>query len=206
VRLLVASNNRWVVPAGLEERRFVVIDVSTEKMQKHKYFSAIYTQMENGGYEALLHYLQHYDLESKGKDYLRKIPQTEALIEMKHYSMSSVQKFWFDKLEAGAIKETDDSWPEEIPYGNLYEEFCKHSNRAGTRARGALTQFAMEMKHLLPKFKIAKRQMSVGGIKKQVKCYELPSLEKCRKHFDMIMHTKNAWEDECAISTSTDNE
>lgn len=204
-RLIIASNNRWIVPAGLEERRFVVIDVSARKMQNHKYFGAMCNQMENGGREALLHYLQNYDLKSLGKDFLREIPLTDALIEMKHYSMSPVQKFWFDKLEAGSIKETDDCWPEVVPLGDLYEEFCKHSNRAGTRTRGALTQFGMEMRYLLPRLKITKPQLSVGGVKKQVKCYELPSLDECREHFDMIMHTENKWEEECAITT-TDNE
>ncbi len=203
VRLVIASNNRWVVPAGLEERRFVVIDVSNKKMQNHKYFSAIYEQMENGGKEALLYYLKNYDLRGIN---LRKIPQTEALAEMKHYSMSPVEKFWFDKLSAGAIKETDDYWSDCIPFGDLYDEYCKHSNRSGNRYRGALTQFAGEIRHLLPFVKISKRQIRVDGlgVKKQVKCYELPILEKCRKHFDMIMQTSNVWDDECAITTITD--
>ena len=40
--------------AGLEERRFNVLDVSDAKMQDHEYFKAIVDQMHNGGIEAML--------------------------------------------------------------------------------------------------------------------------------------------------------
>ncbi len=57
VRVFVTSNSDWVVPAGLEERRFCVIDVAESHMQDKAYFSAIMDQMNNGGYEALLQHL-----------------------------------------------------------------------------------------------------------------------------------------------------
>ena len=41
IRLIIATNNKWVVPAGLEERRFCVLDVSDKHMQDRKYFGPI---------------------------------------------------------------------------------------------------------------------------------------------------------------------
>jgi len=41
INLIIASNNEWVVPAGLEERRFYVTDVSSAKIQNHEYFKAL---------------------------------------------------------------------------------------------------------------------------------------------------------------------
>ena len=41
IRLMISSNHDWVVPAGLEERRFFVVDVSEARMQDQKYFVAI---------------------------------------------------------------------------------------------------------------------------------------------------------------------
>ena len=55
IHLLVASNHEWVVPAGLEERRFFMVGVGEARLQDHEYFGKIIKQMDNGGREALLH-------------------------------------------------------------------------------------------------------------------------------------------------------
>ena len=49
IRLMVASNNDWVIPAGPEERRFCVLDVSDRHTQDHEYFKPLFDQMDNGG-------------------------------------------------------------------------------------------------------------------------------------------------------------
>jgi hypothetical protein len=45
IRLLVTTNNRWAVPAGLSERRFAVFDVSDARRQDHSYFGQIYREL-----------------------------------------------------------------------------------------------------------------------------------------------------------------
>src|SRR5262249_26291796 len=62
IRLLVTSNNHWVVPAGMEERRFAVVDLGEAAIQNAEYFAAIDDEMANGGREALLDYLLRFDL------------------------------------------------------------------------------------------------------------------------------------------------
>ena len=55
VHLMMASNEEWVVPAGLEARRFFVLEVSPDRANDHAYFAALWSEMANGGYEAMLH-------------------------------------------------------------------------------------------------------------------------------------------------------
>ena len=62
VHLMMASNEDWVVPASLEARRFFVLEVSAAKANDHAYFAAIWAEMEDGGYEAMLHDLLDHDL------------------------------------------------------------------------------------------------------------------------------------------------
>ena len=90
IHLLIASNHEWVIPAGLEERRFFVVDVGEARMQDHAYFHKIVTQMKDGGREALLNFLLNVDLAGVN---LRKFPQTQALLENKIHSMTSEQKW-----------------------------------------------------------------------------------------------------------------
>ena len=79
VRLMMATNNDWAVPAGFDARRFCMIDVSDAQMRRDD-FKPIEDQMKNGGHEALLFMLQTHDISGIN---LRKVPETEALTEMK---------------------------------------------------------------------------------------------------------------------------
>ena len=38
MRLMITSNNDWVVPAASEARGFFVLDVSEARMKDHEYF------------------------------------------------------------------------------------------------------------------------------------------------------------------------
>ena len=62
VRLFVCGNPNWLIPAGFKERRWAVFDMGEDQMQDHPYFAAIDHEMDNGGREALLHYLLNFDL------------------------------------------------------------------------------------------------------------------------------------------------
>ena len=53
IHVMMASNEMWVVPAGVDERRFFVVDVSTARQGDHAYFAAIEKQMQNGGLAAM---------------------------------------------------------------------------------------------------------------------------------------------------------
>ena len=55
IHLMMASNEDWVVPASLDARRFFVLEVSPACANHHAYFAAIFEELHDGGYEAMLH-------------------------------------------------------------------------------------------------------------------------------------------------------
>lgn len=97
-RFLVTTNSDWAVPAALEERRFACFDIGEEQMQNHAYFAAIDAQLEQGGYERLMHEMLTFDLASVD---LRKIPKTAALADQKMRSLTPEEKWWLDTLMSG---------------------------------------------------------------------------------------------------------
>src|SRR5262249_47330144 len=107
IRLIIASNNEWVVPAGPSERRFCVMDVQPHHKQDHAYFGAIQEDMDSGGREALMHFLLNYDLTGVN---LRAIPKTAALQDQKIRSMDVIERWWFDVLKRGYIKLSMIEW------------------------------------------------------------------------------------------------
>jgi hypothetical protein len=100
----MASNDDWVVPAGVEERRFFVLDVGEGRMQDSTYFEALDRQMNEGGREALLHLLQNRDLSGFN---VRRYPQTQALREQKLLSLESHDELWIEALKEGVTPDAD---------------------------------------------------------------------------------------------------
>lgn len=102
-RMIMASNEDWVVPRGADDRRYVITDVSDARKGDYTYFQAIRDEMKNGGTEALMHYLLARDI----KDWHpRKIPEGLQTCgwELKIRSGGSIVQWWFDLLQRGWIQ------------------------------------------------------------------------------------------------------
>jgi hypothetical protein len=98
--VLMASNEDWVIPAGKDERRFCVLDVSDARMRDYPYFEAIRAQMNVGGHEAMLHDLMARDLEAFNVwDY----PHTSAEVQQQLASLDAFDMWFYDALGEGSI-------------------------------------------------------------------------------------------------------
>jgi ProQ/FINO family/Family of unknown function (DUF5906) len=195
IRLLVTSNNDWVIPAGMQERRFAVLDVGEANIQDHAYFAKIKNQMANGGYEALLHDMLEFDLASVD---LRVIPKTDALRDQKIASMTDEEKWYLDLLHEGLLP-----WGHEealcCPTSRLQESYNAHVKRRGAKARSIAVQLGIFLKKHLPELKKfddfynrwnARREEmdSIPG-----KIYRFPPLQECRAAFEKQMQESFPW-------------
>ena len=145
--LMIASNDDWVVPAGLDERRFCVIDVGDARAQHREYFSAIATEMENGGREAMLHDLRHRDLSAYRPS---EIPVTVALRQQKILSMAPHEKWWLQKLSDGRLLPGHEGWRAEVPRDALYDDYIVVTGKAGVSPRAIATELGLHLAKLLP--------------------------------------------------------
>lgn len=100
VHLLMASNEKWVVPAESDDRRYFVLDVSNARANDHAYFAAIQEEMDNGGLEAMLHDLLAMDLSGFN---VRAKPDTAALRDQKLRSLPPEDEWLLSLLEDGAL-------------------------------------------------------------------------------------------------------
>ncbi|SFI32876.1 hypothetical protein SAMN04515618_11798 [Collimonas sp. OK307] len=199
IRLIVCSNNDWVVPAGESERRFCVFDVGEGKMQDATYFKAMIDQMNNGGREALLYLLQHYDL---SKVNLRDFPKTTALLEQKLQGLHSFDQYWFNCLKRGLQIGEMGEWQSQVEKDEIYEEYLCKAGRQGINRKAADTEIGIRFKKLVPGLKskqatVAKPVRFGSGsetIKRRVWVWEFPPLAECRKHFEDVMGQPIDWE------------
>ena len=128
IHLMMASNNEWVIPAGLDARRFAVFDVADVRRNDKAFFTALNAQLTSGGLAAMLHDLLSLDI--KGWHPSRGIPKTQALAEQKAFSLEPASKWWMAQLDRGSLPTTElFSWAEgpimvdPVSKGEMLEDY-----------------------------------------------------------------------------------
>lgn len=188
VKLLMASNEDWVVPADIDDRRCFVLDVSSSRKEDRAYFGAIQEEIKNGGAEALLWHLLSLDLTGFN---ISKLPKTEALREQRILSFKPDQRWWFDKLWHGRILEHHGDWADWCFATEVMRDF--HNSHPGNdrwtpyrignflgKATGLGTSISVTIGGIHDVIQVDGSSRSV----ERPKGYRFPSLAQCRKHWD----------------------
>lgn len=100
LHVYMASNNDWMVPASLVERRWFLLNVAANRCGDLPYFKAIANEMANGGLAAMIWDFLHRDITDFEP---RAVPQTEGLRDQKLHSLDSLQRWWLAVLERGFV-------------------------------------------------------------------------------------------------------
>jgi Family of unknown function (DUF5906)/Bifunctional DNA primase/polymerase, N-terminal len=103
IHLIMVSNNKWVIPASMDARRFAMFEVAEHKKQDPSWFKPLYQQMEDGGYAAMLHDVLKRDL---GDWHPRQVIKTAALYVQQMLSLDSLDPYdawWFALLKDGIL-------------------------------------------------------------------------------------------------------
>lgn len=202
INLIMSSNNDWVVPAGLEERRFLVLRVSNCHRQDHAYFKALREEMDNGGSEAMLHYLLNMDLSGIN---LRQVPRTQALLQQIVQSLDSVGKFWTETLQEGALPKSrgflqalpdsiDIEWGTWISKEIVYLAYTSFCADLGIRRPETKGSFTRTLKKLCPSVR-DQRATKADKDGHRPTGYIIPSLDICRHEFESAVSIEVPWDD-----------
>ncbi|MFN3250078.1 primase-helicase family protein [Roseibium album] len=188
VRIMMTSNEDWVVPAGKDERRYCVLDCAPHAKENHEYFGELVAELDNGGRRALLADLLSFDLSSVN---LRQIPRTGALLQQKLRSLDSVDQFLFERLHEGTLLNADETWCPD-PYiikQKLYEEYLTSADRVGIKRRADLNQFGKSLLKLIPNLQDIRPRD--GGSRRRA--YIFPGLADCRAGFEAAVGQAVDW-------------
>lgn len=200
--IILASNSQWVIPAGAEERRFLVIDVGDQHMQDSEYFRDIKKDLDNGGLENLLHFLITRDIKTFE---VRDVPQTLALKEQKLLSMSLEDQWWLQKLEQGYILDHQDKWYQRIHCRALYEDYVNtltKVRRSNIKTDAIFGKwFKKHVGYIRKTRSITKvpRRDQTDGMEYLAEirdwCYHIEPLEFLRQDWDKRFKTTTDWAD-----------
>jgi len=191
LHVLMASNSDWVVPAGMDERRYCVLKVSNRFAQNHQYFKRLMSELGSGGLEAMLYDLQAHDI---SRFNVRAVPMTHGLAEQKEQSLDSVSAWWLQKLIDGELTPYATVWG-VVPFQALYEDYQESARGVSSTTRRAdVATFGKMLKKVLPSGWPKTPRLNLPGVVKRAKHYELPPLETCRACWDSHIGCKREWE------------
>lgn len=201
VHLMMASNDKWVVPSGRDERRFFVLDVGDDHRRDTTYFSRILGQMEDGGYSNLLQFLLDYDLSDFN---VRNVPGTEALEEQKDFSAPPEEQWWKLRLHDGAVVDGHDSWKDTIYRNVVYDDYLEYVRKAGRGKRLSMSEFLRFLGQVCPTFKESRVRGAIEyedprGNTTTVdrpRMAFFPDLSHAREAYDKFTGTPGNWPEE----------
>jgi hypothetical protein len=197
LHVIFASNNDWVVPVGLDDRRSVILDLDETHKQDPAYFRALHEEIENGGREAFIHFLLNFDI-SKFDPYNLPDLGSDGVTKLdnKLRGADSVTKWWFERLELGSIPNPiqllgTTGWDtaairrekESIYRG--YLEWCSEMRIPRPEQLGSFTK-------TLGKYGVKTIDIKREG--RKIKGYQVPALGEARDHFEKELRTKIQWD------------
>lgn len=183
VHLIISSNNDWVVPAGPDARRFMVLDVGEKQKQNEQYFLQLKKDLQAGGFAHLLYALYFRNLDGFQ---VRSVPNTEALRGQRIQSMGDVESWWMYCLARGHVTAHNTDWMSDIFVDEAWNDFREEYKNSKIQRK----LFTHTMTRLVPKITRERRQ--IDHQKRYM--YILPSLEECRKLFDEVMGGPYDWD------------
>lgn len=180
LKVIMATNSDWVVPATKDEVRYLVLKVSSSRKGDNMYFKQLAEAVHDKSVQAAFMYdMMQRDISGFN---VEDIPRTAALEEQITLSFDPIWQWWNDCLRQGYVDASsgdafsDDvpEWVEQPSASGLYDSFSKWCDmqRVGTYHRMTSTAFGKKLHEVY-----LRRRTSVG------KCYALGSHAEAVKAF-----------------------
>lgn len=187
---MMASNEENVVPADMGDRRWMILDVADVRKEDHAYFEAIQTQMENGGYAAMLYDLLHLDI-TEGPN-PRRIIRSMSLVEQYLRNAPADISYLHDILNDGMLPRSSKQEPNVTCVAALYYDLKKREPNHRFVNSAAL---AKRIKAACGAIRLDQNGSfrHLGGETERSTNYAFPSLEEARRHFEAYIGLEVGW-------------
>ena len=187
-RVVIIGNEKYLVPATEDERRFAVFDVGDGRKQDREYFKEMREAMEAGGYKLLHHFLANYAITAD----VNLAPTTDALAEQKMHNLGIIEQWWMESLQEGRIIQSNHAeWPGHIRTTDFREALRRY---VASRGVGKWDTSDTMITRTVQKFMDHFASTTVRESGAMVKAYKLPSLGTCRAKWDSVYGTRTDWE------------
>jgi Family of unknown function (DUF5906)/Primase C terminal 2 (PriCT-2) len=174
-RLIFTTNEHWAVPVGVDERRFLVLEVNNPNANKPEYFDPIWDQMNGGGTEAMLYELLHREIKSN----LRQPPETKGLIEQRKHSLNGVNRWVWSVAKDGEFRDHESGEPFVLLSDDEREAPCSMVIEAAKRSCNQHEGRSVDVQLGVLLRKLGVQKSREGGGKRR-RVYVFPPLKDLR--------------------------
>lgn len=216
-KILMASNEDFVVPAGEDERRFVVLECASPFQGDGDFWEALNKQLRNGGNQAFFYDMLHRDLGDFEPEKDRIM--TDALREQKLLTLGELGQWWIEVLQSGELPNQIGDWskgPVYVPIKSLRASF---EDFLGTNPKGDWA-YSLELKlpkrlcRILPVETLKKSRVKVPDSEDYLGVdtdnrgrawfYKVPDLSSCKHRIEGLFGSSIFQSDEDELDIATD--
>jgi hypothetical protein len=213
LHIMMASNESWVVPAALDERRFLVTDCNAKWQRDFKRFELLWGQLhqnKGSGFRRMIFDLLKTPI-PPGWHPARNIPSTGALVDQKIRSLSPMAQWLFNAA-------TEKIWPfpttrhkemGSVRYRCFYEDFKlsfhswmkEQGIKPGGFGRSNVRFMLQDLKEIFPdantqlRIKVPddRSDVSKSPSDGRAQAIEIPSFKQARKAFEIMLGGSVSW-------------
>lgn len=152
LKVIMATNSDWVVPATKDEVRYLVLKVSSSRKGDNAYFKKLAEAVHDKSVQAAFMYdMLQRDISNFN---VEDIPRTAALEEQITLSFDPIWQWWNDCLRQGYVDASsggvfadEPEWIDQVPSKDLYDSFSKwcDTQRVNTYHRMTATSFGKKL-------------------------------------------------------------
>ena len=196
-RFFAATNADHLKNTDRDDRRDFSLRVSEARKNDQSYWKALYSEIDNGGVQAMVHDLLAMDLSEFN---VRAKPNTEELLEQKLQSLEPIARWWYGCLVDGALcgngkwqdlaadLDEEVNWPDFVATDAAIS--CVMDVTGGKVYRKPSSQDIVKaLKKLCPSAVSGQKDQRLG----RKRGLELPPLEQARADFDRYIGAPVAW-------------
>ena len=202
IHLVIATNHDWAVPAGMDERRFCILEVGEGKKQDSSFFQSIQRQLRTGGQERLLHDMLTRDI---SKFNPAKVPVTKEMTKQKILSLEPWAAWWYQCLIDGQFYPQHSSWDKACRVDLVHQGYVEFVRGAGMRQTPCTVQMLTSQVRKMIHGHLSTRRMRMTnefriaddetGYDKLISLWKMPDLLTCRRYFEIMLGDRLTWDD-----------
>ncbi len=140
LKVFMATNNDWAVPATKDERRYCVCDVNNLAKGNKEYFDTLHKEVNDPAVQAA--FLADMLQRDISDFHTGQIPDTAGLKEQRLHSLDSMGKWLVDSLNNGTFSDSD-IWKPEFSSKELYSSYLAWMDSQKTGEYNRFTQTAL---------------------------------------------------------------
>jgi Family of unknown function (DUF5906) len=137
LRSLILANPGWAVPVSLDERRYMILNPSSDRMKDFAYFGGLLGKLNSGGREALMYFFEHYRIGRGGID-IRSAPKTEGFFNQQEESLAPFESWLLEELLWTGLAKCcalPGDGTMQINRSDMYEQYLDWWKRMGAKGK-----------------------------------------------------------------------